>query len=155
MSKLLSGFVCVFSAVIILSAVIPAYSVRYSRITGCVELGYTKQAVMKKMGKPDSPQRFDFFYVRDKSEVIVCFDDKTRIAEAVIIRGAEPNYSIEGIKVGDLKTTVKKAFGAPERIVNYMKSGVECWYYPSKNVNFAFTKDKISSFSISDVNVGQ
>jgi len=32
---------------------------------------------------------------------------------------------------------------------------VECWYYPSKNVNFAFTKDKISSFSISDVNVGQ
>lgn len=132
---------------------ISAYAIKYSKISGCVELGYTKQDVMKKMGIPDSPERFDFVYVKDKSEVIVCFDDKTNIAEAVIIRGATPKYSIEGIKVGDMKASVRKMFGEPERTVYYKKSGVECWYYPSKNVNFAFTKDKIASFSISNVNV--
>ena len=53
-----------------------------------------------------------------------------------------------------MKSAVKKVFGEPERVVAFFKSNAECWYYPSKKVNFAFSGDKVESFSISDVNIG-
>jgi outer membrane protein assembly factor BamE (lipoprotein component of BamABCDE complex) len=128
---------------------------KVTRITGAAELGFTKQDVIKSLGRPDSPDKFDFYYIKKNSEVVVAFNDKTNLVESVIIKGSDPKYEVAGIKIGALKASVKEAFGNPEKVIKYAKSKIECWYYPSKNVNFAFSGDKVASFSISDVNIGK
>ncbi len=131
------------------TAAMPAsnYSIK---ITHTVPLGIPKKDVLKVMGKPNSPVDFDFSYKKNGCEILVAFNDKTGCVEAVIVIGKNPQYSVMGITGGSFKSDVQKVFGDPERKLAYEKSGVECWYYPSKKVNFCFKEDKVSSFSVSD-----
>lgn len=130
-----------------------AQTQKENKITGAAELGMTKAQVIKVLGKPNSPQKYDFFYVKDNDEIIVCFNDKTNRCEAVIVRGKSAKFLIGTVKLGNTRAIVKKAYGKAEKIIEYQKNKVECWYYPSKNIFFAFNKDKISSFSVSNYNV--
>jgi hypothetical protein len=120
-------------------------------ITHTVPLGIAKNAVLKMMGKPNCPVEFDFSYKKKGCEVLVTFDDKTQTVEAVIVIGKNPQYSVMGITGGSLKYEVKKVFGDPEKKLTYKKGAVECWFYPSKKVNFAFEGDRVTSFSVSSV----
>jgi hypothetical protein len=83
----------------------------------------------------------------------VCFDELTSRAQAIIVKGGAPKYSVGGIKIGDNKAMVQKAFGIAERKFKYRNSKIECWHYPSKNVYISFNGDKVYSFSISSVNI--
>ena len=133
-----------------------SFAQKITKVAGAVGLGYTKAQVVNSLGKPVSPQRFDFFYENsDVSELIVSFDEKTGLVESVIVRGKNPKYSVEGVGVGASKDLVQKIFGGPEKIIDYKKSNEQCWYYPSKNVSFAFKGDNVSSFGLSSNNVGR
>ena len=148
-----------FSSITLVILLLPIYLAsapkinihKENTVTGTVELGSTKKQVLKILGKPDSPQAYDFVYAKKDNEIVVCFNDKTKLAEAIIVKGKSRVYSVGGVKLGDSKDAVEKAFGDPEVVFSY-KGGVECWYYPSKNVNFAFDNDKIVSFSVSNCN---
>jgi len=125
--------------------------VKETKVTGTVPLGSTRKDVLAIMGKTDSPLAFDYSYRKGGCEILIAFNDKTNLVESVIIIGKNPKYSVRGITGGSSNAEVKKVFGKPERVFSYKKSGVECWYYPSKNVNFAISGDKVSSFGISNV----
>jgi outer membrane protein assembly factor BamE (lipoprotein component of BamABCDE complex) len=141
----------VFLAAALAAALIScSFTQKITKVTGAVELGRTKAQVLKSIGKPTSPQRFDFYYSNGKSEIVICFGDKTGRVEAVIVMGKNPKYSVKGITVGSSMAEVKQVFGNPERVFDYTKTGVECWYYPSKNVYFAIDKGKVSSFSVNE-----
>jgi len=146
-------FSFVFFLTALMAVVLSSYSFaqKINKVNGAVGLGYTKGQVLKALGDPASPQKFDFFYERGEDELIVCFDDKTKLVECIIVRGKSQMYSAGGIKIGDARSNVIKTYGKPERVVDYRKSGVECWYYPSQNVNFAISGDKVSSFGVSNV----
>ncbi len=125
---------------------------KFVKVPGIAKLGTTKEQVLKILGTPDSPQKYDFYYERMNSELIVTFNDKTKLVESIIMRGKSPNYSLAGVGIGSTKVDVKKAFGQPEKVFSYKKSNVDCWYYPSKNLGFAFEKDHVSSFSVNECN---
>jgi len=151
-----------FSCLLLLAALLAVTSFSYSftqkitKVNGAVALGFTRARVLNSLGKPASPQRSDFFYENsDVSELIVSFNEKTDLVEAVIVRGKNPKYSVEGVSVGANKDLVRKTFGGPEKIIDYKKSNEQCWYYPSKNVSFAFKGDNVSSFGLSSSNVGR
>jgi outer membrane protein assembly factor BamE (lipoprotein component of BamABCDE complex) len=124
-----------------------------NKIDGIAELGDTKEDVINALGQPDSPQSYDFYYIKNNSEIVVCFDELTSRAQAIIVKGGTPKYSVGGIKIGDNKAMVQKTFGTPERKFKYRNSKIECWHYPSKNVYISFNGDKVYSFSISSVNI--
>jgi hypothetical protein len=152
MKKGFRGLVFVSLLLTIAYIAIPAYSAATKEKTvGPVELGLTKTQVMKLLGKPDSPEKFDFYYEKSGIKLVVIFDEKSKGVESIIVRGESPKYAVGGIKVGDIKDMVKQNYGTPERIVKYKKSGVECWYYPSQNVNFAIRGGKVESFGVSSV----
>lgn len=153
MSKIFRGLIFLLLIAALFAAITPAYSQTQKeyKVNGAVELGVSKEYVLRILGKPDSPQKFDFFYEKSGNELIVCFDDKTKKVESIIVRGKNPAYSVSGIKIGDLRAQVKEIYGDPEKIIKYRKSGVECWYYPSKNVSFALSGDKVASFGVSSV----
>jgi outer membrane protein assembly factor BamE (lipoprotein component of BamABCDE complex) len=131
-----------------LSAAAMSAVVKETKVTGAVSLGNTRKQVLTAMGKPNSPLLCDYSYTKGNAEILVVFNDNTNVVDSIIIIGRNPKYSVRGITGGNLKAEVKKVFGDPERVVEYRKSGVSCWYYPSRNVNFAFTGDKVSSFSV-------
>jgi len=135
---------CIFSASAITSA-------KELGVTGLVSLGSTRKQVLTAMGNPNSPLASDYSYRKGDSEILIVFDDNTDLVASVIVIGKNPKYSVRGITGGNTKAEVKKVFGNPERVVDYRKSRVECWYYPSKNVNFAISGDKVSSFGVSNV----
>lgn len=116
-----------------------------------ISLGMTKDRVIKVMGAPNSPKNFDLVYTDGKNEIVICFDDKSGLAESIIVRGTSKKYSVDGIKIGDPQTKVKQEWGSPENVKIYGEGRVECWYYPSKNLNFAFSgHKKVISFSVND-----
>ncbi|MFH1710481.1 MAG: hypothetical protein ABH860_05395 [bacterium] len=119
-------------------------------VTGTVPLGSARKDVLKAMGKPNSPLVMDFSYKKKNCEILVVFNDTTDMVRSVIVIGNDPKYSVRGIKGGSSKDEVRKIFGNPEKVVNYKGSGTECWFYPSKNVNFALNGGKVSSFSVCD-----
>ena len=136
--------VCTFSATseLMLSVTAP---------NGSLTLGMTKQQVLKVMGKPSSPQNYDFVYPIEKGEVIITFDDQTKLLDAVIVRGDTNKYSISGITIGDTKEKLMKKFGDPEIMQKIDKGKTECWYYPSRNLYFCLgTKNIVTSFSLSN-----
>jgi len=152
------GYCILFVMFAVLAAAqIPAYSApqKETGITGAVNLGMTRTQVIKILGKPQSPQEYDFFYTKGNDELIVCFNEKSRLVEAVIVRGTGQIYSLGGVKLGSPASLVKQAYGEPEKVVEYKKSNVACWYYPSKNVCFALNGDKVKSFSVSNCSVGR
>lgn len=118
-----------------------------------VMLGQTKQQVIKALGDPESPLNCDLYFKRGKSQIIVSFNDKTGLAELIVVIGYNPKFTIAGINAGSVKSMVKKAYGAPEKVVKYMKGIAECWYYPTKNINFSFDGDKVSSFGVGSCSV--
>jgi hypothetical protein len=149
--KLASAAIMIFFLPFYLCAPALSWSKSDIQITHTVPLGIAKNAVLKMMGKPNCPVEFDFSYKKKGCEILVTFDDKTNSVEAVIVIGKNPEYSVMGITGGSPKYQVKKVFGDPEKRLTYKSSGAECWYYPSKKVNFAFEGDKVTSFSISSV----
>ncbi len=141
----------VFLVAVLATAVVPlAIAKKVTKVTGAVELGLTKEQVVKTIGQPITPQKFDFYYVKGNSEIVICFGDKNGLVQSVTVMGRNPKYSVRGITVGSSKAAVTKAFGAPERVFVYKKNGVESWYYPSRNVGFAIDKGKVSSFSVNE-----
>jgi len=129
---------------------IPAMSApaKETKVTGAVSLGSTRKDVLKVMGKPNSPLEMDFSYKKRSCEILIVFNDKTDLVDSIIVIGRDPKYGIRGMTGGSSMDEVKKTFGKPEKVVKYKESGTECWYYPSKNVNFAFKDGKVSSFSV-------
>ena len=144
-------FFAALVVIICLSAACAA-DTKVTKITGIASLGSTKTQVLESFGKPDSPQKYDFYYEKMNSEIIVTFNDKTSLAESIIVRGQNPKYAVNGIKVGSTKNDVAKAFGKPEKKFVYKKSDTECWYYPSQNLGFAFNNGKVASFSVNNIN---
>ena len=146
------------AAMAIITALLPFYlstaamsdTAKETKVTGTVSLGSTRNEVLKAMGKPESPLTCDFFYKKSKCEILIAFNDKTNLVESIIVIGKNPKYSVRGITGGSTKADVEKTFGKPERVFNYKKSGVECWYYPKTNVSFAFNGNNVSSFSVSN-----
>jgi hypothetical protein len=123
---------------------------KVTEIKGVCPLRASKNIIMKVLGKPISPPDFDLFYMKNGVEIIVCFDEKTKLASCIIVKGKAKGYLVGGVALGDSKSLVKKVFGDPE-IKRAYGPFIECWYYPSKNVNFAFDEDqKVYSFSVSD-----
>lgn len=140
-----------FLVAVLATAIVPlAIAKKVTQVTGAVALGLTKEQVVKTIGKPITPQKFDFYYIEGKSEIVICFDDKTGLVQAITVMGRNPKYSVRGITVGSSKNAVTKAFGSPERVFTYKKNGVESWYYPSKNVGFAMDKGRVSAFSVNE-----
>jgi hypothetical protein len=121
------------------------------KITNTVPLGTTKKDVLKIMGKPNSPIDCDFTYKKNGCEILVTFDDRTSLVNAVIVIGKNARYSVMGITGGSNKSEVKKAFGDPEKKHVYKKGGAECWLYPSDNVNFCIKENIVASFSVSKI----
>jgi hypothetical protein len=118
---------------------------------GTLTLGMTKKQVIAVMGKPNSPENYDFVYSVGKSEIITTFNDQTKKLEAVIVRGDSNKFSVSGIKIGDAPAKVESRFGKPEISKNLDKGRMVCWYYPSKNVYFCVGKgDRVMSFSVSN-----
>lgn len=144
------------AAIVIMTALLPYYlsivamsaPTKETKVTGAVSLGCTRKDVLKAMGKPNSPLAMDFSYKKSNCEILIVFNDKTDLVESIIVIGKNPKYCIRGITGGSSRDEVTKTFGKPEKVVNYKKSGAECWYYPTKNVNFAFNGGKVSSFSV-------
>ena len=124
-----------------------------TKVLGATELGATKSEVVRSLGKPDSPQQYDFYYTKGDSELIVSFNDKTKFVESIIVKGKSLKYSVNGIRVGDSKTKVSDLYGFPETVNRYDKGQTECWKYPSMNVNFCIQNGKVASFSVSNCNV--
>jgi len=133
-----------------LSSAAMSDTTKETRVTGTVSLGNTRNEVLKAMGKPESPLTCDFFYNKGKCEILIAFNDKTNLVESIIIIGKNSKYSVRGITGGSTKADVEKTFGKAERVFDYKKSGVECWYYPKTNVSFAFSGNNVSSFSVSN-----
>jgi len=132
---------CIFSASAITSA-------KEMGVTGLVSLGDTRSVVLAIIGKPDSSKETDYTFTRGACKVFINFDDKTDLVESIIVIGVYPKYKVRGVTSGSTKAEVRKVFGAPERSYSYKKSGVECWYYPSRNVSFSFKGGKVASFSV-------
>jgi hypothetical protein len=132
---------CIFSA----SAIT---SVQEKGVTGLVSIGDTRNIVLAILGKPDSAKESDYTFTRGACKALINFDDKTDLVESIIVIGVCPKYTVRGVTSGSTKAEVRKVFGAPERSYSYKKSGVECWYYPSRNVSFSFKGGKVSSFSV-------
>ena len=89
---------------VIVTAATPSYPLakKETKVLGAVWLGCTKAQTLKILGRPDSPQKFDFFYERGLNEIMVVFNDKTRLAECIIVRG-DPKCTVGGVRVGDSK----------------------------------------------------
>ena len=83
--------ILLFAAIVF--AAVPAFCADKieSSVTGAAQLGLSKTQVLNMLGMPDSPPKFDFFYEKGKTELVVCFDDKTEKSTSVIVRngGAE------------------------------------------------------------------
>jgi len=148
-----------FTAVIVITMSFSFYSsaviskVRSVSIgNNLISLGMTKDSVIKVMGKPDTPPQCEFVYSNGKGDVIICFGEKN-LVEAIIVRGTSTKYTVAGLKIGDTQEKVKNICGKPENTKVFDKGQVEAWYYPSKNLNFAFgISKKIISFSVNDFN---
>jgi hypothetical protein len=132
---------CVFSAA-------AATSMQEKGVTGLVSLGNARSVVLATLGKPDSAKETDYTFTRGVCKVLINFDEKTDLVESIIVLGICPKYTVRGVTSGSTKAEVRKVFGAPERSYYYKKSGVECWYYPSRNVSFSFKSGKVASFSV-------
>jgi len=117
-------------------------------VSGLVSLGDSRSIVLVTLGKPDSAKETDYTFTRGACKVMINFDEKSDLVESIIVLGVCPKYTIRGVTSGSTKAEVRKVFGAPERSYNYKKSGVECWYYPSRNVSFSFKSGKVASFSV-------
>ena len=159
MDAVLRKHVFKFAALALMSIVLSFYLTSASiaaqsselKISNTVPLGTTKKDVLKIMGKPDSPLDCDFTYKKNGCEILVTFDDRTGLVNAVIVIGKNPAFSVMGITVGTPKSEVIKKFGDPEKKHAYKKGGAECWLYPSENVNFCIKENKVASFSVSNI----
>ena len=120
-----------------------------------IELGSTKDEVVKTLGEPDSPGMQDFYYSKGDGELVICFNDKSNKVETIIVRGNNSRYSVNDVRIGDGTAKVKKIFGKPDKLIKYRKSRIECWQYPSKNLYFSFKKGKVISFGISSVAISK
>ena len=144
----------VASAFIAALLIVHAYAqnnFKVTKIGGIAELGNTKSDVLRTFGTPDSPQKYDFYYEKTDSEIIVTFNDKTKLVESIILRG-NPKYTVSGVGIGATRQQVKNIFGTPEKKYFYNHTDTECWFYPSKNLGFAFENDKVASFSVNNCN---
>ena len=143
-------FALAFITALLTLSVLATENAKITRMNGIADLGNTKEQVLKAFGSPDSPPKYDFYYEKPDTEVIIVFNENTKLVQSIIIRGKNAKYSVNNVTVGSTKTQVKTAFGAPEKKYSYIKSGAECWFYPSKNVGFAFHGDSVASFSVND-----
>jgi len=132
---------CIFSASAITSA-------QERGVSGLVSLGDTRSVVLAIIGKPDFAKETDYTFTRGACKIFINFDDKMDLVESIIVIGVSPKYTVRGVTSGSTKAEVRKVFGAPERSYSYKKSGVECWYYPSRNISFSFKGGKVASFSV-------
>ena len=128
----------------------PAFAKPENGISGGLELGMAREQVFRKFGKPELHEQGDLYYTFVKAELIICFNDTTSLVESIIVIGTDPRFSVGGIKVGDVKKKVIGKYGEPEKALKYSKGKVECFFYPSKNVNFAFEGGSVTSFGVSN-----
>ena len=144
----LTTMIIAFLPLCILSASAITSSAKEIGVSGLVALGNSRSVVLATLGKPDPTKETDYTYTRGACKIFINFDDKTDLVESIIVIGLCPKYTVRGVTSGSTKAEVRKVFGAPERSYSYKKSGVECWYYPSRNISFSFKGGKVASFSV-------